>query len=86
MLMYVLICLCLALTGVAGMQMMYMFYLDRIDREKRKRLQELEHQCKVLSTRLKEAQAQIEEQGELLKSFYEEYEDEELWADVIEDR
>jgi hypothetical protein len=86
MLLYVLICLCLALTGIAGLQMTYMFYLDRIDKERKKRLHELEHQCKVLSARLKEAQAQIEEQGELLKGFYEEYEDDELWADVIEDR
>jgi hypothetical protein len=76
----------LALTGIAGLQMTYMFYLDRIDRERKKRLHELEQQCKILSAHLKEAQAQIEEQSEMLKGFYEEYEDEELWADVIEDR
>lgn len=86
MLLYILICLCLSLTGVAGLQLTYMFYLDRIDRERKKRLYELEHQCKVLSARLKEAQMQLDEQAELLKGFYEEYEDEEAWADVIDER
>ena len=86
MLLYILICLCLSLTGVAGLQLTYMFYLDRIDRERKKRRYELEHQCKVLSARLKEAQMQLDEQAELLKGFYEEYEDEEAWADVIDER
>ena len=86
MLLYILIGLCLSLTGVAGLQLTYMFYLDRIDRERKKRLYELEHQCKVLSARLKEAQMQLDEQAELLKGFYEEYEDEEAWADVIDER
>lgn len=86
MLLYILICLCLSLTGVAGLQLTYMFYLDRIDRERKKRLYELEHQCKVLSARLKEAQMQLDEQAELLKGFCEEYEDEEAWADVIDER
>ena len=86
MLLYILICLCLSLTGVAGLQLTYMFYLDRLDRERKKRLHELEHQCKLLSARLKEAQMQLDEQAELLKGFYEEYEDEEAWADVIDER
>ena len=86
MLLYVLICLCLSLTGIAGLQMTYMFYLDRIDRERKKRLHELEHQCKVLTAQLREAREQLEEQGELLKTFYEECEEDELWADVIDDR
>ena len=43
MLYYVLICICLVLTGLAGLQMTYMIYLDQLDRErKRSRLKLLE--------------------------------------------
>lgn len=85
MLLYVLICLCLALLGVAGLQFLYMFYLDRIDSERKKRLHELEHNCRDLLHRLEEAEGRLEEQQELLDSFYEDT-DREVWADVLEDR
>lgn len=85
MLLYVLICLCLALLGVAGLQFLYMFYLDRIDAERKKRLHELEHNCRDLLYRLGEAETRIEEQQALLDSYYEDS-DREVWADVLEDR
>ena len=85
MLSYVLICLCLALTGVAGLQMMYLLYLEGLDREKRKRLSQLEHECKHLRNDLTEAQQKIAEQTQLLESSSVESGDE-AWADVIEER
>lgn len=84
---YVLIGLSLSLAGVAGLQFFYMIYLERIDREQKKRIQELERHCKYLSTRLHEAEQQVADQNNLLESFFEDIEDEEeIWADVIEDR
>jgi hypothetical protein len=86
MLYYVLICLCLVLTGVAGLQLSYMFYLDRLDKERKKRLQELERRCKILSKRLEDAEAKIELQEAVLDTFYEdkEMESDEVWADIID--
>ncbi len=86
MLYYLLIGLCLALVGVAGLQFMYMFYIDRLDRERKKRLVELEHRCKQLSQRLAEAEFKVAEQKEVIESldFYD-GETEEAWADVIEE-
>jgi hypothetical protein len=81
-----LICLCLVLTGVAGLQLSYMFYLDRLDKERKKRLQELERRCKMLSKRLEDAEAKIELQEAVLDTFYEdkEMESDEVWADIID--
>jgi hypothetical protein len=87
MLLYVLICLSLSLAGVAGLQFFYMAYLERLDREHKRRIRELEHHCKYLSNRLKDAERQISEQNEIIEAIYDEFEEEEeVWADVIEDR
>lgn len=83
---YILIVLCLSLAGVAGLQMTYMFYLDRLDRERKKRLNELEARCKDLSRRLADAEFRIEEQDRLLSTLYSASDDEEVWADVIDER
>jgi chromosome segregation ATPase len=83
MLSYVLIGLSLALTGVAGLQLMYMFYLDRIDKERKKRVAELERRCRSLTRRLEDAERQIEHQDEMIATLYEE--DDESWADVLDD-
>ena len=83
MLSYVLIGLSLALTGVAGLQLMYMFYLDRIDKERKKRVAELERRCRILTRRLEDAERQIEHQDEMIATLYEE--DDESWADVLDD-
>ncbi len=88
MMLYVLIGLSLSLTGVAGLQFFYMTYLERIDREQKKRIRELEHHCKFLSSRVSEAEAKIAEQSNLLENIFDDFGDveEEVWADVIEDR
>ena len=83
MLSFVLIGLSLALTGVAGMQLMYMFYLDRVDRERKKRIVELERRCRTLTRRLEDAERRIEEQDEVIATLYEE--DDDRWADVLDD-
>lgn len=87
MMWYVLIGLSLSLAGVAGLQFFYMIYLERIDREQKKRIYELERHTKHLSRRLGEAEQQIAQQNEILESMFDETEEEEeVWADVIEDR
>ena len=86
MLLYVLIGLCLSLAGVAGLQLMYMFYLDRLDKERKKRLHELEIEYKRISARLAEAESELEIKNDMLAVAYPEYEDEEAWADLIDER
>lgn len=90
MLTYGLICLSLSLAGVAGLQFFYMAYLERLDRARKRRLGELEHHCRYLTARLKSAEIQISEQTEFIDAIYEELdeseEEEEVWADVIEER
>jgi hypothetical protein len=85
MLMYALICLSLALVGIAGLQFTYLFYLDRVDRERKKLIHDLEVECRRLSTRLADAEARAVEQDQILsKMFVESTEDN--WADIIEER
>jgi len=86
MMWYVLIGLSLSLAGVAGLQFFYMIYLERIDREQKKRIYELERRSKHLAQRLSETEQQIAEQNEVMENMFDEYEEEEIWADVIEDR
>ena len=88
MMLYVLIGLSLSLLGVAGLQFFYMIYLERIDREQKKRIHELERHCKFLSNRVSEAEAKIAEQTNVIENIFEEFSEveEEVWADVLEDR
>jgi len=86
MLLYVLIGLCLSLAGVAGLQLMYMFYVDRIDKERKKRVHQLEIECRLLAARLAEAEKDLNAKNDLLAIAYPDLEDEEAWADVIDDR
>ncbi len=83
---YVLIGLSLSLACVAGLQFFYMLYLERISDERKKRISELERHSKQLTKRLCEAERKIADQNEILESMFDEYEEEEIWADVIEDR
>lgn len=85
MLLYVLICVSLALVGVAGLQFTYMFYLERIDAERRKTVAQLERKCKNLTARLQDAEGQIAEQRRMFDTAYPEIEDD-VWADVIDER
>ena len=88
MTLYVLICLSLSLAGVAGLQFFYLAYLERMGKETRKRLRELERHNHYLKQRLEDSELQIAEQAKLIEAAYEdtEEEEEEIWADVIEDR
>ena len=85
---YVLICLSLSLVGVAGLQFFYLTYLERMDKETKKRLREVEFHNQRLRQRLYDAELKIAEQTKLIETVYEpaEEDDEEIWADVIEDR
>lgn len=86
MLIYILITLCLALSGVAGFQLTYMFYLDKLDKERKKRIHDLEQKCKRLEARLHDAEDRIEQQARMIDALYNEMDDAEHWADVIDDR
>ena len=86
MLLYVLIGLCLSLAGVAGLQFTYMFYLDRIDNERKKRLHELEKECRNLTNQLASVQSELKMKNDMLAAAFPEFEEEEAWADVIDDR
>ena len=69
------------------MQFFYMAYLERLNKEHKKRIYELERHCKYLSKQLNDAEQQIAEQNNLLETIFDDSgEDEEVWADVIEDR
>ena len=86
MLTYILICLLLVLTGVAGLQFSFMFFMDRVDRERKKYLRELERRVENLAARLKEADEQIAEQDALIDKLSPvAIADSESWADVIDE-
>jgi hypothetical protein len=82
---YVLICLCLSLAGVAGLQFFYMVYLEQIGKGYKRRVRELERHCIKLSARLDEAEARAELIERTAGGEAEQHEDDEVWADVIED-
>lgn len=88
MMWYVLIGLSLSLACVAGLQFFYMAYLERLDREHKKRIRELERHTKYLTGKLHDAEIRVVEQKNLLESFLDEFDedDDDVWADVIEDR
>lgn len=82
---YVLICLCLSLAGIAGLQFFYMIYLEQTGKGYKKRIRQLEHHCLRLSKRLQIAESKIAEQEKELTSESKGSEDDEVWADVLED-
>ena len=86
MMVYVLIGLSLSLTGLAILQFLYLIYLERMEKAQKSRIKELEKHNKYLTHRLHDSEQQIAEQNEMLEVFYEELEEEEVWADVIEER
>jgi 16S rRNA C1402 (ribose-2'-O) methylase RsmI len=87
MTLYVLICLSLSLAGVAGLQFFYLVYLERMDKQKKKVIRDLERHNIRLKERLYNAELRITEQAKIIEEVCEDYEDEEeeIWADVIED-
>jgi len=87
MLIYFLIGLSLVLVGIVGLQFSYLFYVDRILKERKKYLRSLEQRHARLTERLESAEARIAEQDDLLETAFPKLErEEEVWADVIEDR
>ncbi len=87
MLIFALICLSLSLTGVAGMQFFYLLYLERVGKEYKKRVRELEKTCFSLSNRLERAENMIRLRSRSVEETDEEFtSDEEVWADIIDDR
>ncbi len=87
MIMYLLIGLSLVLIGIVGLQFTYLFYVDRLDRERKKYIRSLEKKCLALGKELDEASRQIKEQKALMPVHYaESMTEDEVWADVIEDR
>ena len=87
MLVVALIGLSFVLIGIVGLQFSYMFYLDRLHIERKKHLNELERKCDQLSERLEQAELRLAEQDRLLETAYPDLrKDDEVWADVLEDR
>lgn len=81
---YVLICLSLSLAGIAGLQFFYMIYLEQVGKGYKKRIRELERHCIKLSARLEETERKLDVQEESGKHAPG-AEEEEAWADVLED-
>ncbi len=86
MLVFVLIGLSLVLLGIVGLQFMYMFYVERMYKERRKHIQTLEDKAEKLSSKLEAAQKQIVEKDALIKDSAEMRKDNEVWAEVIDER
>ena len=87
MLMYLLIGLSLVLLGIVGLQFTYMFWVERMYKERRAYLRELENKYARQSERLAIAERRIAEQNDLLETVYPEFgKEDEVWADVIEER
>ena len=87
MLMYFLIGLSLVLLGIVGLQFSYLFYVDRIYQQRRAYLRDLESKHARLTERLEAAERRIADQNDLLADIYPELgNEEEVWAEVIDDR
>jgi len=82
---YVLILLCLSLAGIAGLQFFYMMYLEQSSKGYRKRIRDLERHCVRLSKRLQVAESTVARQEKLMSADEPAFEDDEVWADVLED-
>ena len=83
---YVLIFISLTLASIAAFQFLYLFFLERVEMEHKKKIRELERHCKDLTAKLHYAELQIAEQSEFIGSLSENDDEEEIWADVIEER
>jgi uncharacterized membrane protein len=81
---YVLIFISLTLASIAAFQFLYLFFLERVEMEHKKKIRELERHCKQLTQKLQTAEMQIAEQSEIINSVV--GSDDEVWADVIEER
>lgn len=86
---YFLVGITVVLSGVAALQLFYMGYLERISKRQASRINELEKYCIRLAKRVNAAEDTLIHQADLINSI--EYidddvtEEEDVWADVIED-
>ncbi len=87
MLMYALIGLSLVLVGMVGLQFTYLFYVDRLYQERKKYLQTLEQKYADVLRKLDIAEQLIAEQNKKLEaSHLAPGNEDEAWAEVIEER
>lgn len=80
---YVVICIALAMAGVAGLQFFYLAYMERVMRQQARRLKELERQNAVLYHRWQDAERILANYQTL--DAEEIIEEEEVWSEIIED-
>jgi hypothetical protein len=85
---YVLICLCLSLAGAAGLQFFYMAYLERLLREHKKTIAVLERRVRNLGGRLDDAESALALRAGFPHGPFPDLDaaDDEVWAEVIEER
>jgi prolyl oligopeptidase PreP (S9A serine peptidase family) len=79
---YVVICIALAMAGVAGMQFFYLAYMERIVNQQKKRVTELERQNAVLYHRWQDAERVAAHYQDLEAEVVEE--EEEVWSEIID--
>lgn len=80
---YVVICIALAMAGVAGLQFFYLAYMEKVIRSQKRRLNELERQNAVLYHRWQDAERVLVNYQALEAE--EVIEEEEVWSEIIED-
>jgi hypothetical protein len=80
---YVVICIALAMGGVAGMQFFYLAYMEKVLRQQKRRVDELERQNAILYHRWQDAERTLAGYEDL--SAEEVIEEEEIWSEIIED-
>jgi len=89
LLVYILIIVSLTLAGVTGMQFFYMILLERRDREQKQRIQDLEQRCLYLADRINIAERRSRKINPRPVTEPEDDSpriEDDLWADLIEDR
>ncbi len=84
MLIYVVICIALAMGGVAGLQFFYLAYIERFNRQQKRRIQELERQNALLYHRWQDAEHQLAAYQALDAEELVEDNEEEVWAEIID--
>jgi 16S rRNA C1402 (ribose-2'-O) methylase RsmI len=82
---YVVICVALALAGVAGMQFLYLAYLEKVCQSQKKRIYELERRSDYLTRELYTAENKLARYTEFEIEESEEESEEENWAEFIGD-
>lgn len=83
MMLYVVICIALAMAGVAGMQFFYLAYMERVCKQHQRRVKELERQNALLYHRWQDTERALAGYEDLAAE--EIAEEEEVWSEIIED-